>query len=201
MTQNDYKQILKFFGDEASVICCLKKKIGEDLFLQVLDEVRPQHRYTNVLADVSQRCNLYFMRKSPKSKPNCILVKLDFFPPQIPSRALILLSKEDVVKMMNKKCDAEWIRDVPVKEKKPSVKKLKEMEYDQFLNTEYWKKVRQAKLRACGHKCQLCGSKRNLHIHHNSYEHHGEEDKHLEDLIVLCSDCHALFHQKLKVIK
>lgn len=70
--------------------------------------------------------------------------------------------------------------------------KLKYMPYKEYLQTDHWKLTRKKKLRESKYKCQLCGSKGELHVHHNTYERRGEED--LSDLVVLCSDCHAKFH-------
>lgn len=39
----------------------------------------------------------------------------------------------------------------------------------------------------------MCGTDGvQLHVHHNTYVNYGEER--LEDLIVLCRECHADFH-------
>lgn len=76
-------------------------------------------------------------------------------------------------------------------------KSRKENYYD-FLNSDYWKYVRKLKLKSAGGKCQICGGKHNLVVHHNSYAHHKEEHKHLEDLVVLCRKCHEKFHDVVK---
>jgi len=67
--------------------------------------------------------------------------------------------------------------------------------YAEYLQSKAWKQIRAMKLSAVG-KCQVCGSKYNLDVHHNSYEHVGDEKNHLNDLVVLCRDCHSLFHSK-----
>lgn len=79
--------------------------------------------------------------------------------------------------------------------------KVNELTYNDFLKTTYWKGIKEYKLNKANHKCALCNSKKNLNVHHKTYERHGLE--HLyevadEDLIVLCKDCHAKFHDKLK---
>lgn len=81
--------------------------------------------------------------------------------------------------------------------KKETVRELKEMKYEDFLQTDYWKMVsEQARINA-HFKCQLCGCKdKKLNVHHNTYEHRGEEFKHMEDLICLCEDCHNFYHRK-----
>jgi len=81
--------------------------------------------------------------------------------------------------------------------KKETVETLKNMKYEEFLQTDYWKMVsEQARINA-HYKCQLCGcNDKKLNVHHNTYEHRGEEFKHMEDLICLCEDCHNFYHRK-----
>jgi 5-methylcytosine-specific restriction endonuclease McrA len=69
--------------------------------------------------------------------------------------------------------------------------------YQEFLNSDYWRYVRTIKLNQAQNKCELCNSDEALNVHHKTYEHHGEEHKHLSDLIVLCHKCHSKFHDKL----
>lgn len=72
---------------------------------------------------------------------------------------------------------------------------LRSMSYTQYLKTEHWKDTRKNALKRAGNKCQLCGERdKQLHVHHNNYENRGREKD--SDLIVLCSDCHAKFHDK-----
>ena len=75
---------------------------------------------------------------------------------------------------------------------------IKEMDYQDFLNTPYWDAVRSKKLYEAHFKCQLCGkSDTRLNVHHNSYERHGyEAEYYKEDLIVLCDECHEKFHNE-----
>lgn len=71
---------------------------------------------------------------------------------------------------------------------------LKYMPYVEYLKTKHWKNVKKKTFIRAGHKCQLCSSKLNLNVHHNTYENRGEER--YEDLIVLCQKCHDKFHDK-----
>lgn len=85
--------------------------------------------------------------------------------------------------------------------KNETIKKLKKMKYKDYLQTDYWKMVsEQARIKA-HNKCQLCGcSDKKLNVHHNTYEHIGEEFKHMEDLVCLCEDCHNYFHSKKQIL-
>jgi hypothetical protein len=73
---------------------------------------------------------------------------------------------------------------------------LKNLPYDDFLQTTYWMMVKRRAInrgrRVCGH----CGKPDKLHVHHLTYEHHGAEHNHYEDLIPLCAYCHAAVHNK-----
>ncbi len=75
--------------------------------------------------------------------------------------------------------------------------KLRNMPYAEFLITPYWKVVRQRKLHLSGYRCELCSAKNGLNVHHKTYDNHGVEHDHMEDLIVLCLECHAKFHDKV----
>lgn len=70
------------------------------------------------------------------------------------------------------------------------------MNYSNYLQTPYWKFVAKKKREGAKMKCQLCGKKGILNVHHNSYAHTGYEFLYPEDLIVLCDKCHSKFHSK-----
>jgi hypothetical protein len=72
--------------------------------------------------------------------------------------------------------------------------KLAAMSYEKFLKTSYWDIIRKYKLYKSKFKCSLCDKDGMLHVHHKTYEHHGEEHNNLDDLIVLCKACHEKFH-------
>ncbi len=83
-------------------------------------------------------------------------------------------------------CDVEIIK-----------KRILNMPYKDFLRTLYWDFIRTLKKEQANYKCELCNNNTHLNVHHKSYNNHGDEYHHLEDLIVLCSDCHSKFHEKL----
>lgn len=69
--------------------------------------------------------------------------------------------------------------------------------YQQFLETAYWADVRSRVLARDKH-CQYCGKSNHLQVHHLTYQHHGKEHEHLEDLVTLCQQCHSEIHLKNK---
>lgn len=71
---------------------------------------------------------------------------------------------------------------------------LTKMPYRDYLQTPEWQNKRAEKLNQAHHRCELCYSNKRLHVHHKTYARRGKED--LSDLIVLCANCHAKFHDK-----
>lgn len=74
---------------------------------------------------------------------------------------------------------------------------LSTMPYKEFLKTKYWKLTRKLKLASVGGRCQACNRKSGLDVHHKTYEHRGKELTHLDDLLVLCRECHGRIHNKV----
>ncbi len=72
----------------------------------------------------------------------------------------------------------------------------KEKEEHEYLRGAHWKEISTEAKRIAGNRCQLCNSKGKLHTHHRTYERVGHELQ--RDLIVLCADCHKLFHDNRK---
>ena len=69
--------------------------------------------------------------------------------------------------------------------------------YREYLQTPLWKLI-SSKVKWNAHKrCEKCGSKSHLEIHHNSYEFKGVEFLDFKSLKCLCSKCHQEEHDKL----
>jgi hypothetical protein len=69
---------------------------------------------------------------------------------------------------------------------------LRTMPYELYLQTEEWLCTRNVKLRQAKYRCQVCNSDESLNVHHRTYENRGNEN--YKDLIVLCRNCHKLYH-------
>lgn len=74
--------------------------------------------------------------------------------------------------------------------------------YEEYLNSSRWERVRERKLRDAGRKCERCGDRgyrtlkgnpAGLQVHHRTYERVGGDER-MEDLEVLCEDCHREEH-------
>lgn len=86
------------------------------------------------------------------------------------------------------------------KQKEQELFKLKTMPYKEYLKSGHWQNFRKRVLKHFDFCCQLCNKKQaEMHIHHRSYENKGEES--YCDVILLCSECHAKFHDKLNKLE
>jgi hypothetical protein len=65
-----------------------------------------------------------------------------------------------------------------------------------YLYSDHWKTLRKEKLEQVS-VCEKCGAINNLDVHHLNYR--GLYDVTLEDLQVLCRDCHKIVHS-IKII-
>lgn len=77
------------------------------------------------------------------------------------------------------------------------LQELKNMRYSKYLQTPEWKEIRNRKMKRAKYRCQLCSKHDKLNVHHTTYENRGNEND--GDLIVLCEDCHKLYHEKGKI--
>lgn len=66
------------------------------------------------------------------------------------------------------------------------------MPYKKYLQSPHWKQTRAVAIHYAGYKCNYCGEKENLQVHHNTYRHKGYERP--EDLDVVCRSCHSRIH-------
>lgn len=74
---------------------------------------------------------------------------------------------------------------------------IKGMEYQDFLQTPYWKAITAYSKFKAGYRCQVCDSSCNLAVHHRNYAIHGFEHACMHELFVLCTDCHSKFHGQI----
>ncbi len=65
--------------------------------------------------------------------------------------------------------------------------------YREYLQSPHWKKVSGDARRRASYRCEECLARnKQLHVHHLSYDHLGEERP--DELAVLCEDCHRAKH-------
>jgi len=71
---------------------------------------------------------------------------------------------------------------------------LKRMPYRLFLESAYWFAVSTVAKSRAGMRCSVCNSADGIQAHHRTYDNHGYEHSHMNDIVVLCANCHGLFH-------
>jgi hypothetical protein len=65
--------------------------------------------------------------------------------------------------------------------------------YEDYIGSPEWQKKRIQAFYALGNKCEVCGSSKNIHVHHNNYGSLGNENP-KADLVILCDECHENLH-------
>ena len=69
--------------------------------------------------------------------------------------------------------------------------------YQHYLQTDHWNEVRADALKRYDNRCAICNSPDRLDVHHRTYERlHCELPM---DVVVLCHECHDLFHKNRKI--
>jgi 5-methylcytosine-specific restriction endonuclease McrA len=61
------------------------------------------------------------------------------------------------------------------------------------LDPELYEQLRNEVLRRDGWRCQSCGIRSNLEVHHKEFRSHSGDDSE-QNLITVCSACHAITH-------
>jgi 5-methylcytosine-specific restriction endonuclease McrA len=78
-------------------------------------------------------------------------------------------------------------------ERKITAIEKKSSRYQIYLQSDYWKEVRQLVIKR-DKVCQKCKSTKHFQVHHLTYVHYQKEKEHLEDLVLLCKNCHKQVH-------
>jgi 5-methylcytosine-specific restriction endonuclease McrA len=64
----------------------------------------------------------------------------------------------------------------------------------QKLDREMYDRLRREVLRRDDWRCQWCGNRSNLEVHHTDFRSHGGDDSE-QNLITLCTVCHSEVHR------
>lgn len=64
--------------------------------------------------------------------------------------------------------------------------------YSGYMKSREWKRKTWGVWERAKRKCEYCGVADGLAVHHLTYEHLFDEP--LEDLVLLCRDCHSTLH-------
>jgi len=68
--------------------------------------------------------------------------------------------------------------------------------YRRVMASPGWRRRRAQTIRRAGRRCQACGRRGPLDVHHLSYAHLGDERP--DELIALCGPCHSRLHGRLR---
>ncbi len=68
-------------------------------------------------------------------------------------------------------------------------------DYREYLNSDHWKRVREQAFKRDGNRCYMCGTGKNLEVHHRRYDSLGTENE-IDDVITVCDDYHTKIHEK-----
>lgn len=71
----------------------------------------------------------------------------------------------------------------------------RKMPFAEYSRTREWQALRNRVLLRARNKCELCGKRVPLDVHHRTYDRYGDEL--VDDLIALCRECHARHHNVL----
>lgn len=70
----------------------------------------------------------------------------------------------------------------------------KKSPHSDYLESPEWIAIRDERLKQDNYQCVMCGTGKNLEVHHLTYERLGAEK--LEDLRTFCRECHKKVHDK-----
>ena len=66
-------------------------------------------------------------------------------------------------------------------------------EYNRYMRSDDWFIIRDAKLAIARRRCEQCGARDRLDVHHLTYDRFGGDER-MTDLQVLCRPCHNAAH-------
>lgn len=73
-------------------------------------------------------------------------------------------------------------------------------EYFIYINSNKWKHKKVEVFGLKGRKCQRCSSDEKIHVHHACYDRFGGDEDILNDLFILCENCHNIYHRRNKKV-
>lgn len=74
--------------------------------------------------------------------------------------------------------------------------KVPNYDYNKYLQSRKWRELRKQRIEKDHGQCAICGSTKNLLVHHTTYENYKNEN--LDELLTLCKTCHYRMHNPLK---
>lgn len=87
----------------------------------------------------------------------------------------------------------------PMGRKRRTERRVRGVEYEQYLRSDLWKKLRREMAKELTYRCWVCRGRDELHLHHKTYKRIGREEA--RDLMWLCKGCHGGIHALAKVYR
>ena len=80
-----------------------------------------------------------------------------------------------------------------IRQKAIETRNFKDVYNEKYLNSRHWEALKSDMAKFRGKKCEFCGTKENLNLHHLRYKNWYDVEP--EDLIWLCNLHHSLIHE------
>ena len=105
------------------------------------------------------------------------------------------LSKQHIIRQVNNGKQKNYYVDIElIQSILYDNKYSKTKDYANYIGSLEWRNKRTLVIQRDNFMCQQCGSKKELRVHHKTYEHFKDEP--LEELTTLCVSCHNKLHYK-----
>lgn len=86
----------------------------------------------------------------------------------------------------------KYAKDLYNRSNKKKKQNKNKVSYKEYIKSEKWKKKVAYIKEVRNNRCEVCGNKENLQVHHLTYKRLGKEKD--EDLQLLCGGCHMKAH-------
>lgn len=130
-------------------------------------------------------------RKAVDSQQKAENVRAKYGPKRRPSPVVVKsLATGEVLKVVNQgkfvpKKYSQWLED--------RARGAGFESYSAYIDSAYWKGIRERVLNRDRRRCRNCGGSKGLHVHHERYDFIGQER--LEFLKTMCAKCHRRIHR------
>jgi len=111
-----------------------------------------------------------------------------------------------IIIMESKKVCIWCKKELPKRRRKYCSDECSNQYFTNVIAPLWWAHAVAMALKRAGNKCEECGSKEKLEVHHiipleQFEERHNSEKNHLDNLKVLCRPCHEIAHHGVKALR
>jgi len=214
-TELDVQFLVKMYDEYGkSKVSCIFERNSDNIAPFLVTHLCPSCQHLQIRPISKTKFESLLQNKGEKICPTCISIQNE---QAIKEQSKKIVNqeakKEAYIKQYIKQylaIDRSWkdgikqyerfkIINSPVSSEPEVIKYIKEMNYQDFLQTLYWKTIAQQVRYKANFRCQLCNAENGIYVHHSTYDIHGAESSNLDKLLTLCSDCHKTFHEEREV--